>query len=116
MGAFHWLLRGDARAVPSSEKRVSDTPAMNEAYKALADPTRRQILRLLRQQDLAAGQIAEQFEISWPSISHHLKALRQADLVLVERQGQELVYSLNTTVLQELVSEFLELIGEVPDE
>jgi DNA-binding transcriptional ArsR family regulator len=89
---------------------------MNEAYKAIADRTRRQILRLLRQQDMAAGQIAEEFDVSWPSISHHLKVLRQADLVLVEREGQTLVYSLNTTVLQDLVAEFLSLVGEGADE
>ncbi len=90
---------------------------MNEAYKALADRTRRQILRMLRGGDMAAGEIAQQFDISWPSsISHHLKVLRQADLVLVERQGQELYYSLNTTVLQDLVTEFLGLVGEESDE
>lgn len=90
--------------------------AMNEAYKALSDRTRRQILRLLRQADMSAGEIAEQFEMSWPSISHHLKVLKQADLVLVERQGQELYYSLNTTVLQDLVANFLELVGEASDD
>lgn len=89
---------------------------MNEAYKALADRTRRQILRMLRTGDMAAGEIADQFDISWPSISHHLKVLRQADLVLVERQGQELYYSLNTTVLHDLVTEFMGLVGESSDE
>ena len=89
---------------------------MNEAYKALADRTRRRILRMLRGGDMAAGEIAQQFDISWPSISHHLKVLRQADLVLVERQGQELYYSLNTTVLQDLATEFLGLVGEESDE
>lgn len=89
---------------------------MNEAYKALADRSRRRILRMLRNGDMAAGEIADQFDISWPSISHHLKVLRQADLVLVERQGQERYYSLNTTVLQDLVTEFLGLVGEDSDE
>ena len=89
---------------------------MNEAYKAVADETRREILRLLREDNLTAGEIAAQFDISWPSISHHLKVLRQAELVLVERQGQELVYSLNTTVVQEFMATVLALLGEVRDE
>lgn len=89
---------------------------MNEAYKAIADRTRRHILRMLRDGDMTAGEIADQFDISWPSISHHLKVLRQADLVLMERQGQELNYSLNTTVVHDLVTEFLELVGEDSDE
>ncbi|MFP3853252.1 MAG: autorepressor SdpR family transcription factor [Anaerolineales bacterium] len=89
---------------------------MNEAYKAIADRTRRRILRLLRERDMPAGEIAAEFDISWPSISHHLKVLRQANLVLVDRQGQELIYSLNTTVLHDLVAEFLGLLGESLDE
>ena len=65
---------------------------------------------------MAAGEIAAEFDISWPSISHHLKVLRQAKLVLVERKGQELIYSLNTTVLHDLVAEFLGLVGESLDD
>lgn len=65
---------------------------------------------------MPAGEIAAEFDISWPSISHHLKVLRQANLVLVDRQGQELIYSLNTTVLHDLVAEFLGLLGESLDE
>jgi len=84
---------------------------MNEAFKAVADGTRRRILQLLRDGDLAAGDIAAQFDVSWPSISHHLKILREADLVLVDRQGQELIYSLNTTVLQEFAATLLALFG-----
>ena len=84
---------------------------MNEAFKAVADGTRRHILQLLRDGDLAAGDIAAQFDVSWPSISHHLKILREADLVLVDRQGQELIYSLNTTVLQEFAATLLALFG-----
>ncbi|HEX9797020.1 MAG TPA: autorepressor SdpR family transcription factor [Anaerolineales bacterium] len=84
---------------------------MNAAFKAVADATRRRILQLLRDRDLAAGDIAAEFDISWPSISHHLKVLREADLVLVERQGQELIYSLNTTVLQEFAAALLALLG-----
>ena len=77
---------------------------MNAVFKALADPTRRRILELLREQDLSAGDIAEAFSISKPSISHHLNLLKQADLVLAERSGQNIIYSINTTVFQELLS------------
>lgn len=77
-----------------------------EAFKALADPTRRRILELLRAGDLTAGQIAEHFSITKPSLSHHLSALKVAGLVTAERDGQNIIYSLNTTVLQDLMSWF----------
>jgi DNA-binding transcriptional ArsR family regulator len=77
---------------------------MNTLFKALNDPTRRQILDLLRERDLNAGEIAERFDMSKPSISHHLDLLRQAGLVESIRQGQFITYSLNTTVLDELLA------------
>ena len=77
-----------------------------EAFKALSDPTRRRILELLRAGDLSVGQIAEQFDISKPSISNHLGILRSAGLVSSERQGQSIVYHLNMTVLQEVMEWF----------
>ena len=77
---------------------------MNTLFKALNDPTRRQILDLLRGGDLNAGDIADQFEMSKPSISHHLDLLRQAGLVDSEKQGQFVTYSLNTTVLDDLLA------------
>ena len=73
----------------------------NLVFKALSDPTRREILRLLRKGDRNAGEIAERFDISKPSISHHLSQLKQAKLVIDMRRGQNIVYSLNTTVFQE---------------
>ncbi len=76
---------------------------LNLTFKALADPTRREILRLLQQGDLTAGEIADQFQISKPSISHHLSLLKQAQLVQDVRQGQNIVYSLNTTVFQDVL-------------
>lgn len=76
---------------------------MNEVFKALADPTRRSILDLLKDQDLTAGEIAEHFTISKPSISNHLKILKSAELVLDEKKGQYVYYSLNATVLQEVI-------------
>jgi ArsR family transcriptional regulator, arsenate/arsenite/antimonite-responsive transcriptional repressor len=76
---------------------------LNLTFKALSDPTRREILRLLARGDLTAGQIAERFAITKPSISHHLNALKQANLVIDERRGQNIVYSLNTTVVQDVL-------------
>jgi DNA-binding transcriptional ArsR family regulator len=87
---------------------------MNESFKALSDPTRRQIIKLLRERDLTAGEIAEQFSMTKPSISHHLNSLKSAGLVLDERRGQNIVYSLNTTVVQEVLSWFFEVLG--PDQ
>jgi ArsR family transcriptional regulator, arsenate/arsenite/antimonite-responsive transcriptional repressor len=80
-----------------------------DVYRALADPTRRQILRLLREDDLPAGEIAEQFAMSWPSVSRHLGILAGADLVRVERRGQQLVYSLATSVLADIATEIAEM-------
>ena len=74
-----------------------------EGFKALADPTRRRILELLRDGDLTAGELAEHFDISKPSLSHHLATLKSAGLVSDERRGQNIVYSLNTTVMQDLI-------------
>ena len=74
---------------------------MNNLFKALNDPTRRQILDLLKEKDLSAGEIAEAFDISKPSISHHLDLLKTAGLVSAERNGQFIVYSLDTTALEE---------------
>lgn len=82
---------------------------MDKSYKALADPTRRRILSLLRDQDLTAGEIAAEFPIAWASVSHHLSALKEAGLVLVTREGQSLRYSLNTTVFQDLVQHLINL-------
>jgi ArsR family transcriptional regulator len=77
---------------------------LDSVFKALSDKSRRQILKLLREKDLSAGEIAKSFNISKPSLSHHLNILKQANLVQTERQGQNIIYSLNTTALQELLS------------
>jgi len=76
---------------------------MNNVFKALNDPTRREILELLKEKELTAGEIAEQFNMSWPSISHHLDLLKQAKLVDAEKEGQYIYYSLNTTVVDEIL-------------
>jgi ArsR family transcriptional regulator len=84
---------------------------LNETFKALSDKTRRQIINLLKTKDLSAGEIAEHFQISKPSISHHLNVLKQAHLVMDERHGQNIIYSLNTTVFDELMGWFLDITG-----
>ena len=76
---------------------------MNQLFKALNDPTRRQILELLEKKDLSAGEIADQFDMSKPSVSHHLDLLRQAGLVESVKKGQFIYYSINTTVFDGLV-------------
>lgn len=76
---------------------------MNAVFKALNDPIRRDILKYLREQDLTAGAIADKFPISKPSISHHLEILRNAGLVTSEKQGQFMYYSINTTVLDDML-------------
>jgi ArsR family transcriptional regulator len=76
---------------------------MNIVFKALNDPTRRAILELLQAKDMTAGDIADQFHISFPSISHHLDLLKQAKLVTSEKEGQFVYYSLNTTVVDEIL-------------
>ena len=95
----------------------------NLLFKALADPTRRKIILLLKSRDMTAGEIAEHFKITKPSISHHLKALKQALLITDERKGQNIYYSLDTTVFQEMVNWFYSVArvnemekGEVEDE
>jgi len=76
---------------------------LNTLFKALNDQTRRDILELLKEKDLTAGEIADKFAISKPSISHHLDLLRQAELVVSVKEGQFIYYSLNTTVMDEIL-------------
>ncbi|HLD54019.1 MAG TPA: autorepressor SdpR family transcription factor [Sediminibacterium sp.] len=76
---------------------------MNILFKALNDETRRGILELLKKSDMSAGEIAEQFNISKPSISHHLDLLKQAGLVVANKEGQFIHYSINTTVMDEML-------------
>lgn len=76
---------------------------MNEVFKALNDATRRDILELLKVRDMTAGEIADHYHFSRPTISHHLDLLKQADLVRAVKEGQYITYSLNTTVMDELM-------------
>ena len=75
---------------------------MNILFKALNDSTRREILEILKEKDLTAGEIADHFNISKPSISHHLDLLKQAGLLVAVKEGQFISYSLNTTVMDEI--------------
>ena len=77
---------------------------MADVWKALADPTRRKILELLKTRDMNAGEIAEEFNMTKPSISNHLSILKQADLVEAEKQGQNVIYSLKTSVLEDIMN------------
>ena len=84
---------------------------MSDAFRALGDPTRREILRLLREGPQTSGAIAEHFSSSWPTVSRHLGVLREAGLILSERQGQQIVYEINTTVVEELIQNLLDWMG-----
>ena len=81
---------------------------MNILFKALNDATRREILEMLREKDMTAGDIAARFNMSKPSISHHLDLLKQAGLVDAVKEGQFIFYSLNTTVVDEIVKWFMQ--------
>ena len=76
---------------------------MNAVFKALNDVTRREILELLKDKELQAGEIAAYFAISKPSISHHLDILKQADLISSEKKGQFVIYSINTTIMEDVL-------------
>ncbi len=81
---------------------------MNILFKALNDATRREILEILKEKDLTAGEIADHFNISKPSISHHLDLLKQAGLLVAVKEGQFISYSLNTTVMDEMLKWMLQ--------
>ncbi|MGA3134868.1 MAG: autorepressor SdpR family transcription factor [Terracidiphilus sp.] len=84
----------------------------NEAFKALADPTRREILALLRQGERTAGDLAERFDMTKPSMSHHFAVLKEAGLITSRREGQQIWYGLNTTVVEDLMAWAMGLIGD----
>jgi DNA-binding transcriptional ArsR family regulator len=88
---------------------------MDKLFKALNDPTRRAILERLQEGELSAGEIAEGFAVSKPTISHHLDLLRQAGLILSEKDGQFVIYSLNTSVLEECFAWLLKMTKKQKD-
>ena len=81
---------------------------MNILFKALNDHTRREILEMLKEGDMNAGDIADKFNMTKPSISHHLDLLKQADLVVAVKKGQFIEYSLNMTVMDEIMAWFVQ--------
>src|SRR5256885_16990866 len=83
---------------------------MNDAFKALADPTRRDILRLLKDGPKTSGEIAEHFPTAWATVSRHLGQLRDSGLIISERQGQQILYELNTTVLDDLIEHLIDWV------
>ena len=83
---------------------------MNAVFKALSDPTRREILRLLSEGEKTAGELAERFDMSKPSMSHHFAVLKEADLISSRRNGQQIWYSINTTVAQDAISWIMGLV------
>lgn len=80
---------------------------MNEVFRALSDPNRRKILQLLKERELAAGDIVKKMNITGATVSHHLEILKQADLVSAERRGQQIFYTLNLSVFEEILENFL---------
>jgi ArsR family transcriptional regulator, arsenate/arsenite/antimonite-responsive transcriptional repressor len=84
------------------------TGAEDATFRALADQTRREILRLLRPAPLSSGEIAAHFATSWPTISRHLAVLRSAGLVTTQRQGQEIIYELNTSVFEDVIQHLMD--------
>lgn len=86
--------------------------SINDIFKALSDPTRRKILMLLKEKDLTAGEIASHFNMSKPSISHHLNILKHGELVQDDRKGQHIYYSLNTTVFQDVTRWFFHFMDK----
>jgi DNA-binding transcriptional ArsR family regulator len=84
---------------------------LNEVFKALSDPTRREILRILAQGERTAGELAEPFDMTRPSMSHHFAVLKEAELIRSRREGQQIYYSLNTTVVEDVLTRLWDLFG-----
>ncbi len=86
--------------------------SQNKVFKALADPTRREILNMLRRKEMTAGELAKRFDMTKPSMSHHFSVLKGADLIVSRRDGQQIWYALNTTVVQDILTWALGLAHE----
>ncbi len=86
-----------------------------EIFKAISDPTRREVLKLLQGGSKTAGELAESFDMTKGSLSHHFNILKAAELVRCERRGQQQVYSLNTTVFEDVAALLLDLFRVQPD-
>ena len=88
---------------------------MNEVFKALADPTRREVLRLLRGGEMTAGELSKRFDMTKPSMSHHFSVLKHADLIGSRREGQQVYYFLNTTVVEDVLTLLWDMFSAAPE-
>jgi DNA-binding transcriptional ArsR family regulator len=84
---------------------------MNEVFQALSDPTRREILRLLRKRDMTAGELAERFPLARSTLSGHFNALKHAGLIVAEKNGTSIVYSLNLSALEQTLAAVMDLLA-----
>ena len=84
---------------------------MNRVFKALSDPTRRRVLQLLRERPLSAGELADQFPVSKPTMSAHFAVLQEADLIEAEKTGRTILYRLKMSVLEEALLGFAHTLG-----
>jgi ArsR family transcriptional regulator, arsenate/arsenite/antimonite-responsive transcriptional repressor len=87
--------------------------AMDAVFQALSDPTRREVLRLLRERDMTAGEIADRFPLSRSTLSGHFNVLKHAGLIVAEKNGTSILYSLNVSVVEEALAAMLELLDVV---
>jgi DNA-binding transcriptional ArsR family regulator len=87
---------------------ITGVGVIDRVYRALADPTRRRVLALLRERDMTAGELAGQFDLSWPTMSGHFNVLREADLIAADKVGTTITYHLNVSVLEEALAALLE--------
>lgn len=90
--------------------------SLQNTLRALADPTRREILNLLKEKTLSAGEISESFSISFAAVSRHLSVLKEADLIRDERDGKFIYYTINTSVLEEIMLWITDLKGDTSDD
>ncbi len=84
---------------------------MNDIFKALSDPSRREILRLLGKGEMTAGELATKFDMTKPTMSHHFAVLKDAGLISSRREGTSIIYSLNTTVVQDVMSWAMDMLN-----
>ena len=88
----------------------------DDFFQALASPYRREIIRLLKWRTLSAGEIAGHFDITQPSVSRHLEVLKNAGIITSRRQANQVIYSLNLSMVQEMIMEVMELLGRGEEE
>lgn len=89
---------------------------MNEVFKALSHPIRRKVLAMLRERPMASGEIAQAFDVAWPTMTTHLSALKDAGLVTAEREGTSIRYQVNASVMEEAIAAIMELMGAGKEE